>query len=188
MLGTHRSAEAVRQRYRKVANLHRRPSFWTRLQRTSVPQEWRELAYRHKFYLVSSTFYGFSGLLLGYIEHGRAHALLGEPIVWLLQTLFTHKSDVVTLGEDSIWHAIDRLHAYAFTFLRAAYTFYAFYALGAYSQAQATVFFIGLATALCCIRLSWKAVMRRDAAAFLRWHALWHFFLPATALCVGFLF
>ena len=162
-------------------------SLWTRLQRTSVPLEWRLLAYQHGPYCISSTFYGTAGLALGYMERGKPHAIPGEPIVWIMQMLFTHQSDVATLGEDSIWHGIDRLHAYTFTVLRAAYTFYAYWFWGAYSRVQATIFFLGLVAALLCIRLSWMAVNRRDAAAFLRWHALWHFMLPATALCVGLL-
>jgi hypothetical protein len=125
---------------------------------------------------------------MGYAERGRPHALVGEPIIWVLQTICTHQSDVATLGEDSIWHAIDRLHAYTFTVLRAGYTLYAYWAWGAYSSTQAAVFVVGLVGALCMIRLSWWAVMRRDAAAFLRFHALWHFTLPATALCVAGLF
>ena len=149
---------------------------------------WRELAYRHQFYFVSSGFYAAAGLLVGYVERGRPHVLPGEPIIWCLQTVFTQLSDVVTLGEDSVWHGVDRLHAYSFTILRAAYTLYAYCAWGAYSQLQAIVFSVGLALALCCIRLSWMAVMRRDANAFLRWHALWHLMLPATGVLVMLLY
>lgn len=97
-------------------------------------------------------------------------------------------SDVVTLGEDSVWHGLDRVHAYSFTTLRTCYTVYAYVMWGAYSRLQAAVFFAGLAIALGCIRLSWRAVMRRDATAFLRWHALWHLALPATAVSVALLF
>ena len=157
------------------------------MQHTVVPRSWRALAHKHTFYYVSSTFYGASGLVLGYIEHGKDHALPGEPVVWVLQTIFTHLSDVVTLGEDSVWHAVDRLHAYTFTVLRAVYTLYAYFFMRAYSDVQAAVFLVGLVTALCCIRLSWMAVLRRDAAAFLRWHALWHLMLPATGLGVALL-
>jgi hypothetical protein len=191
LLGTNRTPEAVRQHWSNMTARRRpmpRAPLWTRLQRTSVPLQWRALALRHTFYAMSSTFYALAGLAFCYAEHGRPHALFGEPIIWVLQTVFTHQSDVATLGEDSIWHAVDRLHAYAFTILRASYTFYAYFVWGAYSQIQAAVFAVGLSLALCCIRLSWMAVMRRDAVAFLRWHALWHLMLPSTALCVAALF
>ena len=190
-LGTNRTPEAVCQHWSKLCKrraANAPVSAWTRLKRTSVPLEWRALAEQHPFYLISSTFYAIAGLFMGYVERGRPHALLGEPIIWILQTIFTHMSDVATLGEDSIWHAVDRLHAYTFTVLRATYTLYAFYAWKAYSPTQAAVFGVGLTLAMCCIRLSWMAVMRRDPGAFLRWHALWHLSLPATALCVGLLF
>jgi hypothetical protein len=188
-LGTGRTPEAVRQRWLTMCRVEStaRPSAWTRLQRTSVPRDWRPLAYQHSFYLMSSTFYGVSGLALGYMERGKPRSIAGEPIIWVIQTLLTHKSDVVTLGEDSIWHGLDRLHAYTFTILRAAFTWYAYWVWEAYSNVQAAIFLCGLAMALACIRLSWMAVMRRDAAAFFRWHSLWHLMLPATALCVGLL-
>ena len=57
--------------------------------------------------------------------------------------------------------------------------------MGAYSSAQMSAFFVGLALSLVCIRLSWRAVMRRDVASFLNWHALWHAGLPLTAVCIA---
>ena len=161
---------------------------WTRLRRTSVPREWRQLAYRHRFYHMSAGFYAAAGLVMWHAERGRSHALPGEVFVCFVQTFLTHMSDVVTLGKDSAWHGLDRVHAYAFTAFRACYSFYAYAAWSAYSRLQAIVFAVGLAFALVCIALSWNAVVRRDAAGFFYWHALWHLSLPATATSVALLF
>ena len=191
-LGTHRTAEAVKRHWHMIKSAPPSINYapipmWTRLQRTSVPCKWRPLAYGHPFYLVSSTFYAFAGITLGLLERGKPHAIPGEFLIWIVQTLLTHKSDVVTLGEDNFWHGLDRIHAYTFTAIRSTATMYAYWCWNAYSDVQAGVFACGLVMGLVCIRLSWMAVNRRDAAAFLRWHALWHLALPATAVCVGLL-
>ena len=165
----------------------RQATLLTRLSRTSVPKSWRSHAKRHIFYYVSPLFYGLSGLLMGYVEAGKPHAIPLEPVVWVMQTILTYMSDVHTLGEDSRWHAADRLHAYTFTIVRALITSYVWWRMAAYTTLQMTIFFVGLVLSLVCIRMSWLSIRARSVRAFLFWHAMWHTGLPLTAVCIALL-
>jgi len=120
-------------------------------------------------------------------ERGLPHSFPGEALIWLTQSMLTYYSDVATLGQDSLWHGLDRVHAYSFTATRAVFTVFAYWHYGSYSTLQIVILATGLAIGLCCIRLSWLAVMRRRCRPFLRWHAAWHASLPAAAVLIALL-
>ena len=187
-LGSRRTPTSVQQHWDELRvrdrSLH--PTLVERLSRTSTPIWWRAHAKRHRLYYFSPLCYAMAGCAMYAVERGRAHAIAYEPVIWIAQTCLTFMSDVSTLGEDSRWHAADRIHAYLFTALRALYTAMVWTLLGAYSITQMTTFLVGLVLALACIRFSWtKGVRPRNMAAFLYWHALWHIALPLTAVLIA---
>lgn len=199
VLGTGRSADAIRSHYEETMLSVRPPatSLLTKLSRTSVPLWWYGLAQRNLFYKLSPLAYGLAGLFMAYVNREFPQSFRYEWLIWVGQTILTYQSDVATLGTDSIWHALDRLYAYAFTIVRSTLSFAAFYYYGAYSQLQVGVLAVGLVIALTCIRLSWVAVMHgvkvgakegewpHAAEGFFFWHGLWHYMLPLTAVTIG---
>ena len=203
LLGTGRSADAIKQRFEEIVSVERPPaSLLVRLTHTSVPLWWHGLARANTFYWCSSFAYGAAGMLIAYVNSkqgsGWPKTFPYEWVIYVGQSVLTYMSDVATLGSDSTWHALDRVYAYTFTILRSTLAFAAFYYYAAYSRIQMAVLAIGLAVALFSIRRSWIAVMDgvktgsnagwpAAAQRFFFWHGLWHYLLPATAATMAIL-
>ena len=143
-------------------------------------------------YTLSPALFAMAGLYqLLYLDELTARVSASWPWIlesWILfvQAGLCYASDVHTLGETSVYHMLDRMHAPLLTgwnFLRLM-CFVTGHFATVPSFAAMCVQALAHALAFIVFRRAFAARRANDYRGYLTWHSVWHFSLPIGAACL----
>merc|ERR1712032_520589 len=156
-----------------------------------VPAEWRSRIDRTWWYRVSSFTYcvagGFTAVrpepLYYYARSGCPwfpFRTMGVGIA--LNGLISYMSDVVMWGKQSWWKHADVMLATINTVVQVLIMLLQICGVVSFPTVPATLHAISICVAIYCKRRAVQATTKLDCDGCLKWHAAWHYSLPAGAL------
>jgi hypothetical protein len=107
---------------------------------------------------------------------------LPEACLVTLQGLWSFASDVLFVGRDSSFHAVDRVSALSLTALQLAK--FGWVLPATLSSSELSIVWFGICLGLACKVQGYRAILGDSVDAFRLWHTLWHVTLPGGAFAL----
>ena len=158
---------------------------WRR--RSSISPSWRtHLSVPFSLYALSSFAYTAVGLQAvamwmacpAAVPEYSAAIAIPEACLVALQGVWSFHSDVLHVGQDSIFHVVDR--ASAVTLVAVQLAKFAVFLPWSMTSAEVIGVWIGLVAGIFCKLRGYRAILRGSVESFRLWHILWHVSMPLT--------
>lgn len=151
------------------------------------PREWGHHIHTTWWYKASSFTYCVIGLITVLHPHRLAECAPGFPFRWMgvlvVANGFTsYMGDVHTWGDQSHWKSVDILFAHFNVALQCLLIVMGLTGFAEFPWSALVVHSAGVGAALLCKTFAEEA---RDSHRYMAYHALWHLFLPLSALISG---
>ena len=109
-----------------------------------------------------------------------ARFALPEATAVTIQGVWSFASDVLNVGRDSHFHAIDRVSALSLVALQLIKFGYLLPQAPSMQWMELASVWFGLAIGIVCKLRGFRAILDNSPTGFRRWHTLWHASMPLT--------